>query len=299
MKREKMVSHDGKEVMLCLWDEVDAPKASIVIVHGMSEHIERYDEFATFLNGHGYIVCGFDNRAHGKTDPDNLGIAYGNLFEDTVEDIAKEVALVKERYKLPVGLIGHSYGSFLSQRFLQKHSDELVCAVLSGSALQEGIIVSVGHALAKSKCKKHAKEAGRTFEKLTFEQYAKKVGGGENCWLSYNQESIDEYNANPITGFTCSNGFYESFFAGLKRIKKEAKPFENPLPLLLVAGKEDGVGGYGKLVTKLHQRYKKLNLNPEIILYEKMRHEILNEPEREKVYNDILAFEEKAFANAQ
>ena len=79
-------SFDGKEIYVHEWTQVDEPKGVVQIVHGMVEHGARYEEFARFLNGHGYIVVADDHRGHGETDRDTLGYCKGNMFYDTVTD---------------------------------------------------------------------------------------------------------------------------------------------------------------------------------------------------------------------
>ena len=62
------------------------------------------------------------------------------------------------------------------------------------------------------------------------------------------------------------------------------------MPILIIGGEDDAVGNFGKGLEKLAALYKKYNLNVKLIIYEKMRHEILNEKDNLKVYNDILNF---------
>lgn len=298
MKRESITMRDGKPVWFAFWDELTVPvKGAVVIVHGMAEHIERYDDFAKYLNSRGYIVSGFDDRGHGKTDEKSLGKAYGDLFEDTVDDIAQEVDIVKARYGKPVFLIGHSYGSFMTQRFMEKYIDRVCGVILSGSALQKGFILNFGSMLANSKCKKHADEPGQIFANLTFVAYDKKLKAKTvNEWLTRDMSVVEEFNKNPLDGFICSNGFYKSFFNGLKRVNSERKPMPKGTRLLIASGDADGVGGYGKLVKKLYKVYCGLGIEPELKLYEGARHEILNETNKDEVYKDFADFIDGSFS---
>ena len=118
MKTEIFTAADGKAISLKIWDEASEPRMVLQLVHGMAEHVSRYNDFAEYLNSCGIIVAGDDHRAHGDTDPDALGLAgEGDLFHKTVEDEKGITALLKERYGLPVVIMGHSYGSFLTQRY--------------------------------------------------------------------------------------------------------------------------------------------------------------------------------------
>lgn len=292
MKREEFTAFDGKKIAIAVWDEAKNPKAVVQIVHGMAEHIARYDEFARFLNSRGYIVEGDDHRAHGLTDRDALGLAgSGDLFENTVRDERDLTAMLKSRYGLPVILFGHSYGSFLSQRYLSIDPGELTAAVLCGSAYMTGAPVNFGYAIARRKVKKHRDEEGKIFASLTFGSYDKKFGEGLGGWLNRDAEAVGKYNADPLCNFTCSNGFYYPFFKGLKSIKKAKHERLSPdFPLMIISGSDDMVGGRGKLVRKLDKRYRKLGLSPKTKLYEGCRHEILNEINRAEVYADVAAF---------
>ncbi|MBO5223758.1 MAG: alpha/beta hydrolase [Clostridia bacterium] len=293
MKR-KMQKVNGKDLSVVYWDNVATPIATVQILHGMSEHIERYDDFAKALNKAGYIVIGADQRAHGYTDKENLGkVGDTNLFEDSVQDAIELTAYAKVKYRLPVIVFGHSYGSFLLQRYLSYTSSQIHGAVLCGSACMEGFIVNLSCLLTNGKNKPKSRDkAGKLFANMTFGSYDKKYKKeGLNAWLSRDYEQVKKYNDDPMCGFTCSMGFYHYFFRGFKAIQKsEHKKLRKDLPLLIISGADDKVGGDGKLVKKLDAKYRKLGLNPTLKLYDGARHELLNEINRHEVYEDVINF---------
>ena len=292
MARELFTSHDGKELSIIVWDNVTNPKAVVQISHGMAEHAERYEYFATKLNEFGYVAIADDHRAHGQTDPDRLGKAEEgkDLFNDTVEDMKCITDMIKRRYNLPVILFGHSYGSFLSQAYIEKYSDEIVACVLSGSALYGKFLATFGKFVASRKAKKHPDDEGKFFAKITFESYDKKLKEGKNAWLSNNAESNEKYNADPLCGFTCSNAFYKYMFAGMKNLCTPTSSARINLPIFLISGSCDYVGNCGKLVKKLSQKYEKTINNVLWKEYKGARHEILNEPNRDEVIADVIGF---------
>lgn len=293
MKREIFKASDGKNVSLAVWDEVARPKAVVQIVHGMAEHVARYDEFAGELNAHGYIAVGDDHRAHGSTDPERLGLAEAgkDLFRDTVRDESEITDMLKNRYGLPVIVFGHSYGSFLTQAYLLEHADKIAACILSGSARQPSAAVSFGKFLSGRKAKKHADKPGKIFAKLTFEGYDKKIGEGHDAWLSRNTESNARFIADPYCDFICSNGFYKYFFAGLKRLNaSDFTEVRRDLPLFVIFGREDYVGGCGKLAEKLVRKYEKAGLTVRAKGYDGARHELTNELDRATVFADVIAF---------
>ena len=164
MKTEIFTAADGKAISLKIWDEASEPRMVLQLVHGMAEHVSRYNDFAEYLNSCGIIVAGDDHRAHGDTDPDALGLAgEGDLFHKTVEDEKGITALLKERYGLPVVIMGHSYGSFLTQRYISLGTSDIAGCILMGSAAMEGFVVNVGARIAAKKMKKGEKDARGKF----------------------------------------------------------------------------------------------------------------------------------------
>ena len=289
---EFVTMRDGKNVAVTYWENVASPRGAVVLVHGMCEYIARYDDFATYLNTNGYYVIGMDNRSFGATDEGNRGKGYDGMFEDTVDDIKEELELARKRWNTDnIMVIGHSYGSFLTQRFIEKYHADVKGAILCGSALQAGLILKVGSMIANSKAKKHPDEEGKVFAKLTFESYDKKIKDGKNGWLNRDKAAVEKYNADEQCAFTCANSFYKSMFDGLKLTNKERNKVPSDFKLMIASGADDGVGGYGKLVKKLDKAYrKKCGLSAKVKLYDGGRHEILNELNKGEVYEDFLAF---------
>ena len=164
----------GKRVAVMFWEDVAAPRGAVVMVHGMCEYIARYDDFCKFLNRNGFYVIGMDNRGFGDTDAGARGKGYANMFEDTVDDIKREVEIAKERWHTDtVFVIGHSYGSILTQRFIEKYHADVAGAILCGTTMQSGLTLSLGRPLALSKEKKNPDAEGKFFAKMKFESYDK------------------------------------------------------------------------------------------------------------------------------
>ena len=292
MKKEIFKSFDGTELVCQLWDEVEAPKGVVQLSHGMAEHIERYDAFAQYLNKNGFIVFGDNHRAHGETAGDHVGYQDGNIFEDTAQDLIAITKMLKEKYNLPVVLLGHSYGSFLSQRYLELNGDA-VGVILSGSAKMSGILPAVGKMVANIiYSEDNAKEPGKTMDKLSFGSYNKPFkADGEFAWLSRDLENNKKYVADPLSGMVMSNAFFKYFMDGLANmykkenlalVKKDAK-------IRIFSGDKDPVGSNGKSPVALCDMYKGLGIaDVKVKLYPNARHEILNEINKEEVYKDML-----------
>lgn len=292
MNREIFLCADNKQINIAVWGNVSNPIGVVQIIHGMAEHIERYNDFALFLNERGYIVIGDDHRAHGLTDKDQLGIANdGDVFEKTVMDEVELTNYAIDKYSLPVYIFSHSYGSFLMQRYLTAYTCKAKSVVLCGSAMMKGIVLNSGYLIAKRLNKKRADEAGKVFAKLTFDSYDKKLNEGKNAWLSFNKQNVEKYNEDELCGFTCSNGFYYWFFNGLKKIvKSKWRVKDKTLPILILSGEEDAVGSNTKLVKKLYKKLKKNGATVYLSICYNCRHEVLNEFNKNEVYNSIYNY---------
>lgn len=294
MRRYFENAEDGKQIYVTEW-EIASPKGLVQISHGMAEHMMRYDRIARRLNEAGYLVFGDDHRCFGGTDRQNLGYTEGDNWEGTLSDMALLTELYQKRYpSLPLVLFGHSYGSFLSQAYLERHADKLSGAILCGSCMMKNPAVSFGHVVAKLGCVFRGEQAeARLIRKLTFGMYDRQAGGN---FISSIAEECEKYQTDELCGCTCSNAFYLHFFAGLKKIyKKEAlRGVEPNLPLLLIAGENDPVGEMGKGMKKLEKMYLGLGCKDVTLrLFSGCRHEILNDTCRAEADEAILEFLEK------
>lgn len=288
MKREIYTAKDGKELNIAIWEEVEQPKMVLYIVHGMAEHIARYDEFAKVCNENGIIVFGDDHRAHGLTDEKTLGKADYDIFYSTYGDMVELVSYGRKKWNLPICMLGHSYGSFLAQEYICRHSKEIDACILSGSALYGGFVVGFSHFMAKFM---NANKDGTFFAKMTFEKYDNKIGEGKNAWLSRDEEAVEKYTNDELCGFVCSNGFYKSFFKGVKNLSGyEFNSVRKDLPILIAYGSDDYVSNKGSLIYNLVKRMEYVRLFPTVISYAGARHEILNETNRDEVQKDMIEF---------
>ena len=287
---------DGRKIGYA-WT-IKEPKANVIIVTGMAEHALRYDEFAEFLNKHDYNVYCIDHYGQGLTagEEDKLGLVPMSFFSESVKDIDGLVVRLRASLR-PTYIFAHSMGSFMLQDYIQRFTEHVNKVVICGTdGPNDKFLFSFGYFAARLLCpKRQYSQKGVTMDKLMFGGYNKKFKPARTQfdWLSVNEENVDKYIADPYCGFVCSKGFYREFLKGNNRLFKAKflKKIRKDMSVLLVAGKDDPVGAYGKGPAALAKKYKKLGLEDvQLKLYENMRHEILNEKDREIVYNDILAF---------
>lgn len=300
MKQLYLKAFDDTEIGIDLWDEVENPIGCVQIAHGMAEHPDRYDEFARFLNARGYIVAADDHRGHrrGAINGQN-GMTYGDSWNQTLEDMNTLCDYLKTTYKKGVFLIGHSYGSFLSQRFIELHSDKLEGAILSGTAHMKNALVASGKLIANIQALFVGEDKpGKLINKLSFGNYNKPFAdqGQEFAWLSRDKEQVAKYEADPDCGYVLCIGYYLSFFRGvMKMYGADAKTISPDFKLMIAVGSDDPVSNRSVLATKLNNFYLGLGLKPEFKVYPGARHEILNETNKDEVYLDFAKFVDSAF----
>lgn len=299
MRVEKFKGENDFESYAYFWDNVNNPKAVVQIIHGMAEHINRYDFYAEFLNNNGFVVVGMDTRGHGKTASEGLGLGIvteGDSFADTVSDQILLSKYIKEKYNLPLIIFGHSFGSFLSQSYIERASDLIEGVVLCGSAKQKGIDISIGRIVAKLQCAIYGKDKPAKFiTKMAFGGYDRKFKYDkiQNAWICSNKDSVEKYNADEMCGVTASLGFFKSMFCGVKDLYEECNldNIKKSLNVYIISGDKDPVGGYGKKVKKLFEAYEETGIeNVKIKLYPNKRHELINEDIRDEVLFDTLKF---------
>lgn len=289
MKREySFTSFDGKILRVTEW-AAENPVGLIQISHGMVEYAGRYDALAEYLAAKGYTVFADDHRGHGRTDEGTLGYAEGDMFADTLTDLAALSKDYRDRYPdLPLCLLGHSYGSFLAQAYLQRFSRFLSSAVLMGSAKLGRAETFAGRVVSslgkpQSPC--------NFMKKMTFDAYNKKCEEG-NFVTSLAEES-EKYSKDPYCSFVCSNNFYRSFMraGGKLYTGGAAEKLDKNLPLLIISGEDDPVGKYGKSTRKLYEWYRDAGVRDVTLkLLPGSRHECLNDVGREETYAALLAF---------
>ncbi len=285
----KILGYNNLELNSYIYDNVVSPKAVVIIVHGMMEHCLRYKNFAEFLNEHGYIVIASDLRGHGKTAPsiDKLGFGEDDIFQECLKDQINIINFASEKFKLPIYLFGHSYGSMLSQYLIQLTPIIQKC-VLCGTANGSSMIMKLGKFAANllSPFKDEDKRGG-IVEKLCIKNYGNKFERGN--WFSRDEKVFDDYQADEYCGGSFPFSFYKSLVRNMAKANRGIDKIGTK-KLFLIAGSKDPVGSQGKQVKQLYKIYLKNNVNAKIKIYPEARHELLNEINKDEVYQDVLSF---------
>lgn len=293
------VSANGKNTVHGqLWIPDAEPCAILQIAHGMTEFVDRYDEFARFMNTQGIIVVGNDHIGHGSSVSDSSEWGYfapkaGS--ECAVKDMEHVTIMMKEKYpKLPCFLLGHSMGSFMTRRYIMNHGRNINGVIIVGTGNQPVMEIVAGKALIKIiRAFKGDMYRSSLVNKMMFGTYNRRIVPLRTKfdWLTRDEEIVDRYVNDPACTFTFTlNGFY-TLLDTLQYIERPENIAKIPagLPTLILSGSEDPVGNYGKAVKTVYDNIKNAGVKEiELKIYEGCRHEILNEIIREEVYADIL-----------
>lgn len=277
--------------------DVEKPVCIFQIVHGMAEHIERYDEFATFLAQKGILVVGDDHLGHGKSVPE--GGTYGYFCKEDaagvlVRDEHRLKKIMQEQYPgVPYLILGHSMGSFIVRNYLFHYGSGIGGAIIVGTGMQSKFTLLAARTVtAIQKWFLGPKHVGKFIDKASFGKFNDRFSPARTNadWLSRNEENVDRYLADPMCGFVFTLNGFAALFQLIHNCYDAEKIEKMPkqLPVLLLSGADDPVGNYGKSVENVYRSYLEHGMqNVQMKLYEKDRHELLNEVDREQVYGEI------------
>ena len=297
MKEVFIKSFDKLNLSLKIYESKKS-KAIVQVVHGMCEHKERYEYFAKILQHSGFTVVLSDNRGHGKSIINDNDYGYfkdNNGTKALIEDQKIINDYIKRNYpKVPIYMFSHSMGTLIARSYIKEYDYTIEKLIMSGSPCYN-IGANLGIIIAKVlKRIKGPKERSNILVFLTgIATQDKGKNSDPYSWLSYNQENIEKYKNDPLSQFKFSNAGYQTLFEmtkGLHKYKEYKMKNEN-LKILFVSGKDDNVTGNTKglndsIKSLIRVGYK----NIDNIVYDKMRHEILNEDKKDIVIKDIIRF---------
>lgn len=293
---QKIISQkDGLELEVAIVRPQTKALGVVVFSHGMAEHKERYFDFIDYLSQNGFACVIHDHRGHGKSvkGNDDLGYFYTKNIEYIVDDLHQVVTFSKEIFpNLPVMIFSHSMGTLVARCYLKRYDDEITKIVLCGPPTENKM---AGFAVFLAYCSQlfHGKKKpNRTLNSLAFQSFNKKFNE-ENAWVCGNEDTLKKYEDDDLCGFVfTTNGFINLFKLMKEAFNKKHWQMKNKdLKICLIAGEDDPViqnkKAFENLEKFLNDRGYK---NTTSTLYENMRHEILNEKDNKKVYENVLKF---------
>ena len=289
----------GGKIHGCRWTPDGEIKAIVQFLHGIAEYVERYDDFANFLNQQGILVVAEDHMGHGKSicDATPIGCFKGG-WQAAVDDSYRLMQdTMTEFPDVPFILFGHSMGSFMARTILAKYPRSGIAgAIICGSAWMPNAVIGAGKAVANLVCKKNGEnEPSQLLQSIMFGGYNKKIEHPRTAsdWLSRDNKIVDAYVADPLCGFIPSAGLVRSMMTGLQYIQnsENLNAMDKDLPVFFIAGGDDPVGGYGAGVLQAAEQFKKHGMKKvDVKLYPLCRHEIHNEINKQEVYDDVTAW---------
>ena len=305
-------SSDGRTTIHAIrWEPEGEPKAILQIIHGMVEFIDRYDDFAKYLTGYGYLVVGEDHLGHGASvvSDEYHGFFGKNGNACVIADIHKLRTMMNREFPgKPYLMLGHSMGSFLVRQYITEqgcdYAKDLAGVVIMGTGWQPGAVLQAGRLIARMMGTGKVGKRARLIDGMSFGSYLKKIPEARTIsdWLTKDEAIVDWYRSQPWCQFHFTpNGYYHMFSGMLKAHNiKRMKNLPEGLPLLFASGSEDPVGNWGEGVRKAYMVYaENTKCKVDIRLYDNDRHEILNETDRDTVYEDMREFFEYCLEQKQ
>ncbi len=281
-----------------IWTPDTAPRAIVQISHGMTEYVGRYEGFAEFLNEHGILVAGNDHLGHGDSIREEWQKGYfakekGDIC--ALQDIHRMTLLLQKKYPdIPHFLFGHSMGSFFARRYLCMYPNEIDGAVICGTGWKENPVLEGALLLTKlATIFKGDKHRCPVINKLAFGTINKafEPAKTQKDWLSRDEEAVRKYVNDPKCSFFFTLNGFQTLFRSmyLAQNKDLLRRMDEDMPILFISGEMDPVGDFGKGVKKAVNAFYRSGMEDvECILYPEARHELINELNREEVFQDIL-----------
>ena len=289
-----LVADDDHKIRLQTWTPDGDARGVIQMLHGLGEHIGRYERFAHAAVARGFVVYGHDHRGHGRSEGERGYFADEDGWHKVVEDVRiVNEHIAEAQAGKPVIMLGHSMGSFIAETFAMHYGERLQGLLLSGSSWPQRIQLLPGRLVAKLESFRVGKRGNSALiNALGFSAFNRpfRPVRTEMDWLSRDETEVDRYVADPLCGgpFTC--GLWLDFLGGLFELGSDNAVTRVPadLPILVTGGSADPVGG-DKGMTQLAMHYMQtMHQRVKLKIYPDGRHEMLNEINREEVTADWL-----------
>lgn len=296
MKTEKIKSSsDNLELELAYIEPKEEIKGVVQISHGMSEHKERYYDFMEYLKNQGYVVVINDHRGHGSSvkNKEELGYFYTEDINYIINDLYDVTKYIKNKYKdKKIYLFSHSMGTLVARGYIQKYDNEIEKLVLCGPPTKNELTKFAIKLSQVSKYINKDTKPSKLLNKLTFGSY-NRGNTINNEWLSKSIDNVNNYNEDELCGFIFTgNGFINLYKLMDNAFCRENYKMQNKsLPIFVIAGSKDPVIQDEKKFLELVDFLKELGYKDVTSkLYKGLKHEILNEEEKNIIYKDVLDF---------
>lgn len=290
-------ARDGCSIHALEWGPEGPPRGIVHLVHGISEHIGRYDETARFLAEHGFLVCGEDHLGHGRTVTDG---SYGffapeNGWTLAARDVRALRKLEGARHpNLPYFLLGHSMGSFLTRTYLILWPGTVSGAVLMGTGQEPAPLVALGKRISALECRRLGpRGVSPLVHTLSLGAYNRRFRPSRtpSDWLSRDPAEVDAFLADPLCQSRPTVSLFRDMMGGLQLIARrdQLARMDPSVPVCFLSGQEDPVGGMGRGVEQVVRMFQDAGCRDlSLHLYPGARHELFHEQNRREVWADLL-----------
>ena len=290
-------ARDGCSIHALEWAPEGPPRGIVHLVHGISEHIGRYDETARFLAEHGFLVCGEDHLGHGRTVTDG---SYGffapeNGWTLAARDVRALRKLEGARHpNLPYLLLGHSMGSFLTRTYLILWPGTVSGAVLMGTGQEPAPLVALGKRISALECRRLGpRGVSPLVHTLSLGAYNRRFRPSRtpSDWLSRDPAEVDAFLADPLCQSRPTVSLFRDMMGGLQLIARrdQLARMDPSVPVCFLSGQEDPVGGMGRGVEQVVRMFQDAGCRDlSLHLYPGARHELFHEQNRREVWADLL-----------
>lgn len=291
-----LTTDDGLQLQAYHWQPPTTQRGNVILVHGLGEHARRYAHVASALNEAGFAVFAYDQRGHGQ-GATSLGDFGEAGWPGMLDDLKTLVTRVRQEQPGPVFVLGHSMGAMLTHHFMTRYSELVDGVVLSGSpgfteAMQIRILLFV---VRLERLRRGRNGTSPLIHTILFgsanKQFAAEGTTGFE-WLSRDAAEVQKYVNDPLCGTTPTCGSTLSWFSNYRRAltKKALATIRKDLPVYLFSGTDDPVHNHLKNIERQLQAYAQAGLTIERKFYARGRHEMFNEPNRDTVIADLIAW---------
>ena len=275
----------------------DVPVHAVLqLSHGMCEYIRRYEPMARFYAAHGIALAGNDHLGHGESAAPG---EYGHYGEPggryyLLQDLHRMNEHLHQEFPgLPVFLYGHSMGSFYARWYAERWPETIAGLIISGTAGPQ-LLHTVGQGIATVLAALRGPRTVSPFMvRANMGGYCKRIPGAKspNAWLTRDEAVVRAYDADPLCAFPFTLGSYREMLAAIHHVNRArwARSVDKTLPILLISGAEDPVGGYDEGVRKVWAMLGDAGIKDLTCeIFEGARHELHNEWNREEVFDYVL-----------
>lgn len=265
-----LTTPDGADIYTQAWLPDAAPRAIILIVHGLGEHSGRYGNYVDYFAPRGYALYSFDTRGHGRSDGAR---GYIERFDQYVEDIDQRVAEVRSDWpNIPLFILGHSLGSLMGLSYARQHPDRFNGLIVTGTALKDALQMPAWK-----------RSLATLLSRVT--PSLKMNNGIALSGLSHDAAVMTAYQADPLTHTWGTPRLATEAEVVRAQIRQSASSWRVPTlmlhggsdPICLAEGARQFAAQIPAGMVEYHE-------------YARLYHEIHNEPEREQVFHDIEAW---------